>query len=361
MNLKSFLLNPFSICKKRNHFFDLLKLFAILLVILDHSLQRWVICAQDSQLYNFIFLTQMPLFMFVSGYFFFKTINRCSAPKDYLILFAKISISLLIPFVSFSLIKGFFVTTSPKDYFIFFLNCFVQPQLSLWFLLALFWMQTLMLLSSFIIYFFKKKNDVFVFIFRLIFFLILLTPFILLFILKKDILDAKIITYYSLFFLLGFSIFFAKNKNLLSFLKNIIWQLVVTLVSLGVLIVIMIFNPHFIYSPDDLMHTAIRAIGSVCNIIVCCFAFYYISKLSFMKIISYGGCFTLELYFVHLFLFLLPLFETQIALDSFIHFLTFMGFYLLTVLSSFAVAIALKTNVFTDFVFFGKVHKKDKN
>lgn len=56
----------------RNLTIDLLKAFAAILVILSHSLLKFIDSTQHNLFYNilfnFIWLTQMPLFMFISGF-----------------------------------------------------------------------------------------------------------------------------------------------------------------------------------------------------------------------------------------------------------------------------------------------------
>ena len=197
--IKAFFINPFSSFPKRNHFFDLLKLFAISLVVLDHALQRWVVGSQNTQLYNFIFLTQMPIFMFVSGFFFYKTVSKCLNSKQYLIVIAKSVISLLVPFTVFSIIKGFFVSNNVSQYFTFLSGCFLHPQNSLWFLLALLWMQTMMSLACLLTYLFKINKSVFQSIILFSLYFVFLSPFVVLTIAHKDYLDAKLIVYYSLY------------------------------------------------------------------------------------------------------------------------------------------------------------------
>ena len=80
---------------KRNYLFDNLKVLLIFLVVVGHSLEKYI----DNSLalrsiYFFIFMFHMPLFIYVSGYFS-KTIGsyRKNAIKD-----------LLLPFILFNII-----------------------------------------------------------------------------------------------------------------------------------------------------------------------------------------------------------------------------------------------------------------
>ena len=132
--------NPFLSFRRRNIVFDLLKLFAALLVIMDHTLQRWIDGSQSTQLYNFIFLTQMPLFMFIAGFFAARKVDRIDSLKNFVISVGKVALSLLVPFLSYLLIANAFTT----DYLSGIVNGFLHPSesISLWFLWALFWLET---------------------------------------------------------------------------------------------------------------------------------------------------------------------------------------------------------------------------
>lgn len=62
--------NPFQRFKNgRIAFYDFMKLIALGFVMLDHTFQHWRPALTQSAFYNFIFLTQMPLFFFIAGYF----------------------------------------------------------------------------------------------------------------------------------------------------------------------------------------------------------------------------------------------------------------------------------------------------
>ena len=149
MRLNCLFKSPFSGFKKRNVVFDLLKLFAALMVILDHSLQRWIEGSQSTQLYNFIFLTQMPLFVFIAGFFIAKKNNNVKTLVEYAFTTCKTAASLLIPFCSYSLITTAFEASSFSEYWTRVFNCFLNPQTSLWFLWALFCLEFFILTSFF--------------------------------------------------------------------------------------------------------------------------------------------------------------------------------------------------------------------
>ena len=123
---------------KRDRTYDFLKLYAMLSVVLDHSLQRWIGGdIQRSQLYNWIFLTQMPIFMFVSGYFSVEGIYQNLTSNNYVRKIRKI-IKLLIPFVTFTIISSIIASQNML------IKSFLHPDYSLWFLWALMWIQLIL-------------------------------------------------------------------------------------------------------------------------------------------------------------------------------------------------------------------------
>ena len=53
---------------ERNHFVDIMRGIAMLLVVLGHTMQDCTTGAHQSFLYNVIWSLQMPLFILISGY-----------------------------------------------------------------------------------------------------------------------------------------------------------------------------------------------------------------------------------------------------------------------------------------------------
>ena len=81
----------------------MLKLYAMLSVVLDHTLSRWIAGdIQTTQLYNWIFISQMPIFMFVAGYFSQTGINRSTSWMDCMRKIVKTIESMIIPFITFA-------------------------------------------------------------------------------------------------------------------------------------------------------------------------------------------------------------------------------------------------------------------
>lgn len=124
----------------RNIFGDTIKGVAILLVVLGHSIQYG---GGDSYLFGLLYLDNflfkaicsfhMPLFMLISGFYFSKTLKRKSTKE---IIVSKLH-TLLLPILSFSLIKIFVVSFGESEFYISFKQCINLLLDNLWFLWAL--------------------------------------------------------------------------------------------------------------------------------------------------------------------------------------------------------------------------------
>lgn len=85
--------------KSRNIAFDLLKLFAIFLVLWGHCIQHMKVTNTDEPIYLFIYSFHMPLFMMISGYFSISSLQMKFWP-----FVKKKFIQLLLPCVSWYLL-----------------------------------------------------------------------------------------------------------------------------------------------------------------------------------------------------------------------------------------------------------------
>ena len=354
MRLCNFIKNPFIFLKgERDYRFDLMKLWALLSVVLDHSLQRWVENSRLTQLYNFIFLSQMPIFIFVSGFFAFNQIKKLNSfsKKELLLLFVRKILSLLIPFISYSIIKSFIF----NDYSTIYLS-FIYPQKSLWFLWTLMWLEILMLTSqllskSLLIKFTSEIK--WVFLSSFIIFIFLLSPVFCMFLLKPELFDSKLIIYYSLFFAFGYAFNYILNNRKL--LNGVISQITMGCLSTVTLVIVMITHPVVINDSETIINMVIRILGSVSSILIIFEMCSFLSKLVFFKTISKFGRLSLEFYYVHLLLLLIPVlknYQTNIFV--------FICLYFLLLITSFTAIMILKACVFTDFICFGKIRSIQK-
>ena len=345
MTFTSLFRNPFVIfSKKREPALDLFKLFALLFVILDHSLQRWIDNSQTTQLYNFIFLFQMPAFMFASGYFALKRLYKMPdlTARSRIIYLAKRVIGLFIPFLSFALFKSIII----NDYS-YISYCILFPQRSLWFLWSLMWMEIIIFLSQ-VLSLVIKKNGFLSFALSIVFFLIFLSPFLILFLSKKpDLFDSKLICYYSFFFVFGYLFCFIIER--FAFKEKVIANIIIALFSLVALILVMIIRPTIIFDEETPLNLLLRLIGSVGAVLVIYELCFLLSTNSIFCEISKMGRLSLEFYYIHRLLFLIPILNYYVN-----SIFAFIGLYLLVVVASFSLIILLKSFVITDFICFGK-------
>ena len=90
--------------KQRIIWFDILKLFAMFLVVWGHCIQRFIAeDASDIEIYRFIYSFHMPLFMCISGFFASNLINT-----DYRTTVYKKLRQLILPAITFSVLAAFF-------------------------------------------------------------------------------------------------------------------------------------------------------------------------------------------------------------------------------------------------------------
>jgi len=224
--------------KERTVMLDYIKGFAIILVIIGHSIQYGSginFLNSDSfpyekLVFKVIYSFHMPLFMVVSGYLFFNTINRYSVKQ---LLSSRIT-KLVVPvFVWVGLFLIFHFTvhlihhsvirheTVTIDFVAGLKNYIGSSFQSFWFLWAVFWCSLLVILTN------KLFNDS-VYAYLVIFILTFITP---------DLYGAELYKFMFPFFLSGY--FFNKRKDIfesvLSKVKQIYLLLIVGVAYLFVM------------------------------------------------------------------------------------------------------------------------------
>lgn len=115
--------------KRRNYYFDNLKLLLIVLVVMGHVIEPLIDSNKNIKVaYMFIYAFHMPLFVFVSGYFS-KNIN------DDKKFFSKIN-SILVPYIIFQLLYSIFniYVLKAQDFEV----TLIYPYWTMWYLLSLF-------------------------------------------------------------------------------------------------------------------------------------------------------------------------------------------------------------------------------
>lgn len=327
--------------KKRDSTFDLLKLYAMLSVVLDHSLQHMIGGGiQQTLLYNWIFLSQMPIFMFVSGYFSSGNIYKNTTFIDFLRKIVKIIFSLFIPFMSFAIIKSLIERENLV------IKSILYPDNSLWFLWALMWMQIIMLVAQQISKCFFKNMRLRI-IASLGFYLLGLFPVVFMFVVLPELFQTKLIIFYSIFYLFGF--FYSLVEKQLIFLKNDKFKLFDIIIQFVIITLIMATHPQIIFESETLYNIFARLIGSFAAIMLMMNMMSFIAKSNLINRFAVFGTVSLEMYYIHLLLIELPFFnfyETSLFV--------FIIKYMLLVFISMIIIATIKKNQLLDFLIFGK-------
>ncbi|AVM49632.1 acyltransferase family protein [Capnocytophaga sp. oral taxon 878] len=133
----------------RNPLIDVLKGFAIILVVIGHASQWFTADDRTNPLYVTIYAFHMPLFMFLSGYVNFNTKGQISLSKRFQVL--------VIPFFIWFLISAAYhgyILNSEKVYH-YLSQLIYEPTKGMWFLWLLFWQCVILYIALKI----KKNNE----------------------------------------------------------------------------------------------------------------------------------------------------------------------------------------------------------
>jgi fucose 4-O-acetylase-like acetyltransferase len=316
---------------------DILKGIAILLVVMGHVIQANI--GVNNTLFNIIYSFHMPLFMALSGYVGYITIDasKLSLLWDGV---KKKTRTLFIPFISWYLINYIqnYENMSLYDY----MGRLVRHvDYGLWFLYVLYIIYIIVYLSSFIMTKFSVKN-IYLQIFINLSTVALLLIMSLLF--KENILGVKMVAWYLLFFYIGYYISkYKKIEQILSFSSNLSF-------SAALLLFIIFFN---FFNPFE-CNIIIRFLIAVCGIIIA-YSFVLNSRINFYikKELCYIGVNTLSIYILSAHLLKLE-FANLANLNIFPLFIFIL--FVSVIISYFSIFAArfLSTSKLLSFLLFGK-------
>lgn len=199
--------------RSRNEKVDIIKGFAILLVVIGHAIQFNFADGQNNVIYNIIYSFHMPLFMCISGIVaqMSTTVKNC---RDLATQTKKKFIGLLVPFISWYYIVNYILLQRFTDIgFVEYTNALIRnPDRGLWFLWILF---CLYIINGLISVKFNSSNTLHS---RHLTRLFIILTICLLFLLgvkcfKVEILGARLLAWHMPFFLLGYYIY--ENRNIL--------------------------------------------------------------------------------------------------------------------------------------------------
>jgi fucose 4-O-acetylase-like acetyltransferase len=270
---------------------DLIKAICMIMVILCHTMMKFIKDFDSNYLFNFIWLIQMPTFFFVSG-FLHKKSFKCFA--DFAKWAFKNVFSYLIPYFSFAVLL-----LLVKENFDF-SNTINDPTQILWFLFVLFWITLFFGLGVFLAGLSKAKILKFILPVLCVAFLDGIMA-IVYFKVGHMFFASKYIIYYSFYYLFGFlfELLFSKfircNKRIV-LIKTIGIFASLLCLSLVVFLVPSVYG----LSDESIKDLFIRVGGSISGSIFMFFVFFDLKNTKFNNTISKAGRFSLEFYYLHL-------------------------------------------------------------
>jgi len=252
---------------KRDLVIDILKAYAILLVVLGHCIQFTYINFDDNYIFKLIYSFHMPLFFFLSGYVTYITNVRDKLSFTFIIKKFKY---LVIPYITFLFIDFLFGKNLE------FSTILYHIDIGYWFLPVLF----MIFLIFYLYYLFNSYSKYLSYLFVLLIIVLPLTK----------LLGFHLVKWYLIFFLLGYII----NKDMNLILKNKL----LNILNLFLFLILIFFWQR---TGDNILYIyGIKFISALSGIL---FSFYLISKLQDFikdyKIIQYIGLNTFGIYVLH--------------------------------------------------------------
>ena len=338
--------------KERNENLDIIKGISIIIVCVGHILQANIADYSTTRIYNLIFAVQMPIFFIVSGYLSVKDNNLNFHGLCHRVL--NKTIAYLVPFFSriiiYNVITRRRAGLSPIEEII---KVYEHVDSGLWFIYVLFFISISCELSSFISSRLCKNNGFKIYL-ELIFYGILISPWAIMYLFfHTEVLGCKLIIYYSFFYYVG-RLYRELLRN--SFLDK---QLVKDILFPICFIVGMWIacNNTLIQENDSMKNAFLRIISGLTLSYV---LIYLVCRYqdSLIKLhLGFLGKYTLEIYYTHGIAFGLFSSSSKPILYSPNGLITVVGEFFVTGLFTLLFILAVKSNKYTDLIFYGKKEK----
>ena len=275
---------------------DLLRLWAILLVVTGHCLRVFVPGFLYTQFNNFLWLSELPLFFFVAGYVHTKP-EKINTGFKFLLAVLKKAFWYFWPIITFALIRVYCFHQYPDFPTAF--DLFIKnPSEGLWFFFVLFFVDLFLSLGTYLSHFFwrsltKKALPLVTF----------LTFWVILFILYEtkmadgDYLGVELTLRYGLFYALGYLAFLFvprlnEKKKAVSLGLWITYGVCLLAFFVICLAVPSLFSLDLTFFPNHLL----LFFGGVASTVVFYLQARLIVRFRFFQILSYGGRFTGDVY-----------------------------------------------------------------
>ena len=334
--------------------FDIIKGISIILVFWGHIFQHSFENFAKNPIFNIIWALQIPLFMFVAGYF--CVTNSDAKSLDFKKI-GKRTFAYLLPFFSYFYIVKIGILGA-FDRNIVTATSYLSSHLesSLWFLWVVFVFYVMFTIADVIHNNFKSTFMKLAMLFLSL--LVLLIPWIVIALkIGTAFLGAKYVIYYSVFYCLG--ILLKKYKIIISkVLANHIFKKLIYVISLFIFTII-VFNSELHSKHDTLLNVFLRLISGFTGIIVVGSMCLEIKNAS-SKICNYIirlGEKTLQIYFSHMLL--LPILrKIDIPIFSVDGIVILVINTIIIGIFTYGIIKIIELNTFTNFIFFGKSIKR---
>ena len=339
--------------KTRNENIDIIRGFAILLVVLGHTMSGCLTSYSDSMLYQAIWTIQMPLFFIISGYI--TRYSKKITNKKLLISFiGKRTIAYMMPWLVWTIIiRGILLNESiylDIPYILFHMDS------GYWFLATIWTMSLVFGISDYLSH--KLANRLFAnIVMHILFFVLGIAGLILIgYSYSMDAFAIKFTIYYMPMFLLGY--LYGQFQERLHALPQVN-KIIDSIVAISfILWILSISKFNFFIASDNIQFALFRFLVSLlgCVTIIGLFSSRQIltSSSKMLTFLGWVGKHSLEIYLTHyLFLVKLPVMETPL-LFSMDGFLTLSINYLLSVSLTIIIIRIISCNNILNYLLYSK-------
>lgn len=291
--------------KNRNTSIDLIKSFAIGLVVLGHVIAGSVTGLGNTILMDIIWTLQIPLFMIVGGFVvqFSRKVNNAKTFFQYI---GRRSLTYLLPWAIWTfLIRGLIFG---QQFMFDIKGLLFNMDWGYWFLFSLWVISSIFGVAElFVIKCIKKANKIWQAILICIFSAIMGVMLLgcICYFVSPDFLGAKLTLYYLPFFLIGYFVG-EWQKQIKCKIKNIkLMKDMISICAMCVFFALINYN-NFYEGGDEVLFTILRVLASLSgSVLVCCiFENFNSVNNKIIDVFTYIGRHSLEIYVSH-YLFLL--------------------------------------------------------
>lgn len=335
---------------QRNISIDIIRGFAMLLVVLGHTISGITMNFEDSFIFQIIWTLQMPLFILISGYVtrYSKPITSVSLLIKYL---KKRSISYLLPWGIWTFVIRGLILDQTNFFNLKYL--FWNMDTGYWFLVTIWTISVIYGCSDYLSNKFKAENvKIKIFLHLLCFVTGMIILMLVGLLTGYDFFCLKLTLYYMPFYFLGYM--FGQLQDIIHSNKfTIKIQNIIVIASLTIW-TYFILRYNFYDSKTTITEILMRFTVSLCGCIAIMGLMTKISTSGISKLFQWGGIYSLEIYLAHyLFLNIIPL-TTQPQLISLPGLVVVTINYALAIVLTYILISLIKNNSILNYIVFAK-------